>query len=331
MRPLLKRVMRKAARMRNDFMFDRGMPQWWINGNVQSAILMYHGVSPDPRNPFNSRHTGVEDFNRQLSFLSRYTEVISLSEYFARKPGPQDRVMALTFDDGYENNYSLAKPLLERYKLPATFFVTGLNRTQSQVLWADLVNILTALYRKPLKVEGVEIDFLHGLYWVKDAGMDLMTYIKLHRADFPFKEALTNVALSACDFRTEARWKPYWSLMTDDQISETHLGGLIEIGSHGFYHNNLGTLPLADAEAELHASVHYLKTLTGKPPRSIGYPDGSYSRAVVEVASALGMPHQVAANGFHYPEDADDPRLRDRKGIYASDSAANQILSALKP
>jgi peptidoglycan/xylan/chitin deacetylase (PgdA/CDA1 family) len=329
MSQIFTRVVGKALRLRNDVLFGRWFPSSWIQKKVRSTILMYHGVSQEPRNPFNARHTGVADFEKHLSFLSRYTEVVSLAEYFERKPKPSDRVVALTFDDGYLNNYTLAKPLLEKYNFPAAFFVTGLNATDSHILWGDLVNILAALYRKPIEVEGLLLEYRNGQYWVSELGVDLMTYVRIFRADFGFKQALLESANKVFDVRSDKNLLPYWALMSDEQIAETHRGGLIEIGSHGFYHNNLGSLLHAEAEAELKASVEYLKRVTGAAPQSIGYASGSYTRALVESAASLGMKYQVAANGFHHEEDIQDERLRDRKGIYSTDTAANQLLSVL--
>lgn len=62
-----------------------------------------------------------ERFERQLQWLSRWRLVVSLEETL-RAPA-QRHLVAITFDDGYRDNLTVALPLLERFQLPMTLFV----------------------------------------------------------------------------------------------------------------------------------------------------------------------------------------------------------------
>jgi peptidoglycan/xylan/chitin deacetylase (PgdA/CDA1 family) len=67
-------------------------------------------------------------FARQLAWLARLSfHALSLEEVTAclerRSPWPRRSVM-LTFDDGYEEIYHYAWPLLKRHRFPATLFIT---------------------------------------------------------------------------------------------------------------------------------------------------------------------------------------------------------------
>jgi peptidoglycan/xylan/chitin deacetylase (PgdA/CDA1 family) len=88
------------------------------------CVLMYHsvdmagwryGVNPDM-------------FERQMRFLSQHRSVISLADVVACAKGekalPRNSV-AITFDDGYKDTYTTAFPILKKYKLPATVFLTS--------------------------------------------------------------------------------------------------------------------------------------------------------------------------------------------------------------
>ncbi|MDD2865702.1 MAG: polysaccharide deacetylase family protein [Candidatus Omnitrophica bacterium] len=91
-----------------------------------AAILMYHSVGAS-----NGRMTCLdvteEAFARQMAFLhARGFHVIRLEELAGilrrgEKVGP--RTVVITFDDGYDNNYTKAFPILKKYGLPATIFV----------------------------------------------------------------------------------------------------------------------------------------------------------------------------------------------------------------
>ena len=97
----------------------------------RSLILAYHGVGPahpleDPHNLCVSQ----ERFEAQVGLLRRagfrFLTVAELAELASGGPPPPGHV-ALSFDDGMENNHSLLLPLLRRHGLPATVYVaTGL-------------------------------------------------------------------------------------------------------------------------------------------------------------------------------------------------------------
>jgi peptidoglycan/xylan/chitin deacetylase (PgdA/CDA1 family) len=114
--------------------------------------------------------------------------------------------------------------------------------------------------------------------------------------------------------------------MTDAEILICGDSEFIEVGSHGFLHNNLGTISLEKSSLELSNSMHYLENIIQKKVISLGYPDGSYSRETLDVGEKLGFKYQTAAEGFLFPEDIDDHRIRDRKGVYTWDSCANQLM-----
>lgn len=89
----------------------------------RGSILMYHSVG------HNDKFSTVtpETFERQLTFLRKrgYT-VLPLEEMIKRIQNKESlsRCIALTFDDGYEDFYFTVFPLLERYKMHASLFVT---------------------------------------------------------------------------------------------------------------------------------------------------------------------------------------------------------------
>lgn len=84
------------------------------------AVLCYHSVGTDPRCP-------TELFRGHLEWLREHCTVVPFSA-LPRHADVHDEprpAVAITFDDGYRDNYEHAFPLLEEYGLPATFFVTA--------------------------------------------------------------------------------------------------------------------------------------------------------------------------------------------------------------
>jgi len=89
----------------------------------RAVILMYHSIADRPGH-FNSVPPAV--FKRQMGYLKakRYPVVSlkTLAKRLADMETPGGAV-AITFDDGYENNYTDAFPVLKEHGFPATIFV----------------------------------------------------------------------------------------------------------------------------------------------------------------------------------------------------------------
>jgi len=93
------------------------------------TVLLYHRVSDDARDDLT---VGVEQFDRQMSLLRRHCRTLSIPELLALPEPPRsDRpIVAVTFDDGYLDNFTHAAPILLRHAVPAAFFVsTGIIGT----------------------------------------------------------------------------------------------------------------------------------------------------------------------------------------------------------
>lgn len=89
-------------------------------------ILMYHSITQNAM-PGNALTVSVDAFQKQMAFLKKNQVNVlaldSLNAYFSGKDKIFSRAVALTFDDGYKDNYTYAFPILKKYKFPATIFI----------------------------------------------------------------------------------------------------------------------------------------------------------------------------------------------------------------
>jgi peptidoglycan/xylan/chitin deacetylase (PgdA/CDA1 family) len=89
----------------------------------EARILAYHSV--DANRSFYS--VNLKDFHCQMEYLRRNYDVLSLDQlldFVAGKESLHRRSVALTFDDGYYDNYSNVYPYLKKYNLPAAVFLS---------------------------------------------------------------------------------------------------------------------------------------------------------------------------------------------------------------
>ncbi len=106
-------------------------------------ILMYHSISDSQD---SSMYVSPRNFERQMSFLNdRGYRVISLDELvddIKQGRGNKAKTVVITFDDGFEDNYLKAFPILARYDFPATVFLaTGYVGKEGYLNW-DQVNVM---------------------------------------------------------------------------------------------------------------------------------------------------------------------------------------------
>lgn len=108
-------------------------------------VLMYHDFASSVQNGRSSNTVAAALFEKQLKALLNhgYTPVTfyDLYQYLNKKAGLPLKPVIITTDDGYLSNYTIAYPLLKKYRIPATFFVTtgfmGVTTQSSHITWAQ--------------------------------------------------------------------------------------------------------------------------------------------------------------------------------------------------
>jgi peptidoglycan/xylan/chitin deacetylase (PgdA/CDA1 family) len=93
------------------------------NLSTRKVVLCYHSVHPDRTRISSS----VRLFERHLEWLTEHCRIVSLVDLVSvAHIGQSDRpTVAITFDDGYEDNHAFALPILLKHNVSATFFITA--------------------------------------------------------------------------------------------------------------------------------------------------------------------------------------------------------------
>jgi len=95
----------------------------WIVGRVPAAILLYHRVNDDLRDDVT---VGIESFESQVRTLRRRYRPATLESLLqsGERRSNRERLVVVTFDDGYEDNATVAAPILELYGMTGCFFLS---------------------------------------------------------------------------------------------------------------------------------------------------------------------------------------------------------------
>lgn len=322
---ILHRIQQKLKRSIVDASFATGIEGFMYSGIKGNRILMYHGVDLSESKKFNLRHVGIENFTSQILWLKKNCNIVSLDEFYNGVFSENKFNVAITFDDGYLNNYKYAIPLLEQLQIPATIFVTGLDSTDYKIAWGDSLNLFQKLYPKDIfKIDGITF---HRKNMDFSDSNDIKLSDYLNNSDFRFKDELNKYLFAEVNMNDE-NLLDYWKLMNKKQIIEVSRSKFISIQSHGYYHNSLGNLDISDALAELTLSKAYLENLTQKEINSLAYPSGNYTSELSKEVVRLGFVQQLLTDEIN-SDDINSIFLKTRYGIYPAFSWRNQIHEVL--
>lgn len=272
----------------------RRVRHWWRD---EIVILAYHRIldlSKDPGFDFDADlvSASVDDFEWQMRYVRQHYTPVSFADLAAafenRAPLPP-RPLLVTFDDGFDDNYHFAFPVLRRNGVPATFFVSTGYVGQSHTFWFDWFFLLcrhAARDGVPVRINGSEQvlaptvsdreirDAIARLWKVPD--------VERRRAIARLEEAL-NPPVPADGF---ARSRP----LTWEQVAEMAGGGM-EFGSHTVSHPILTQLDDRQLRHELAESKITLDRHLRRPTIAVAYPVGqrfAYSARVQQVAQESG-------------------------------------------
>lgn len=256
-------------------------------------ILTYHRVLAE-FDPLLPDEPTARSFAEQLEVLAGCCTVLPLTDAVRRmRDGTLPAgAVALTFDDGYANNHAVALPVLQRFGMRATFFITTAY-TDGGLMWND--KVIEAV--RASRHASVELDDL-GLGRLELSSDELRAKAVgtlLGKLKYLSPEARAS-AVDAVAARLGAQLPP--RLMLDaGEIRAMHAAGM-EIGAHTVNHPILATLDRATAEREIVASKTRLEGIVGDAVRVFAYPNGrpnvDYTNEHVECVRQAG--YEVAVS-----------------------------------
>ena len=295
--PLLK-VLRKMA-LRSYYYSGAAAVQLGLGqGQRTCTILLYHGVSDAPdwdEELFDGRFVATADFRRQMRFLLRHFEIMSLREAVAHLEGGtpfRRRSAAVTFDDGYRNNFDVAHPVLRELGVPATYFVATDFIGGARRPWWDRVQEMVHPARR-LGPARVTVDSSGGSFDVATVPARRRLYLEVMRAvqsrpseEQSIMEGLER-ALGAPERPNDGNAFVDW-----EALRAVASEPLVEIGAHSSSHPQLSSLARELTRDEVSTSRRTLEDALGTPVTSFAYPYGtqaSYTGETVEVVKEAGF------------------------------------------
>ncbi len=254
------------------------------------VILLYHGVT-------EQNHRGIEnssrkqipagEFKRQMERLAAEYQVLSLRELVrlsSRRALPESSV-AVTFDDGFENNYNVAFPILERLRIPATFFLSSGHIGTERVFWVDKVEyLLNETAQADFFLPALQLGFLLR---TPDDRRAALCQIKAALKQTP---GLIEPVLAQMQQRlgVDPRYDyPDYRTLSWDQVRQMRRSGLCEFGAHTVDHAILTHLSREGKESQIQGSRQAIERQLGEPVDLFSYPEGQEGHFDEETVALL--------------------------------------------
>ena len=261
-----------------DLLFACGWKGQLLQPKHGQRMICYHGIDLEGRK-VNSRFLQRDVFEQQLVWMKENCNILSIEDYFSKRQNTEQLNLCLSFDDGYANNFQYVLPLLEKYELPATFYVSPSFCLGQTILWNDLIDLLE-INQPEIVLEwaaqnGLQADFRSIRTALMQSGTTMIQ---------PFVDDLQHKAA----FMTDSKWDDYWRLMDSKQIMEAARHPLVTIGSHTCRHPNLTTMAIDDAVEECKMAKKCLEDLLDVEILDFAFPYGAYNTSLVAALEGIG-------------------------------------------
>ena len=255
----------------------------------QVAIIVYHRVADLMEAPFSLRPVETQQFEKQIRYLCKSFEILSLKELITlvlnRRSLPTKGVI-ITFDDGYRDNYLHAYPILKKYHVPATIFLTTGHIGTTEPFWWDRIGY--AIFKTGLRELEVNSSKRFSLSSASERRQAINIICEeAKRLEEKEKERFISKFVQTCgvDIPTDLGDK---LILGWDEVMEMKENG-VSFGAHGVTHASLTKVSPERALYEIIESKKVIESKLGQPVFAFCYPYGHFNASTIQLVKESGF------------------------------------------
>jgi peptidoglycan/xylan/chitin deacetylase (PgdA/CDA1 family) len=263
------------------------------------VIFLFHGVIEknlfEVRN-YNKKHILKKEFYKILRLLKKKGNILSLDEIFyciKNHINLPKNTYAITFDDGFENNYSLAAPILDELNLPSTFYFSTDFIENNSMSWIDKIEYCVELKKKgEVYLPWFRRKILFNSKKSKIHLLDNIRYFVKNNFRFNINN-FVNHFFNECNIKIinhsdinidkKINWK-----QTD--VLKNHR--LFKVGGHSHEHLSLGLLSSKESAFQIRKSLSLFKKRIKLNLEHYSYPEGrdiDYNKSIITKLKLSGI------------------------------------------
>ncbi len=298
------------------------------NKEAQLLILMYHRILPHNDERTKSEEPGMvvtpETFKQHMSILNDYFNIIKLSDWVQLKQNGKAlpaNACAITFDDGWADNYEFAFPILQELNTPATIFLVSDMIGTDEMFWPErLARLITTIASNyPQYWSHPELSWLQDNpenYLFSDTPPDSEEISRLCASAKKYSDDEIHIRLTHIENILQLdidNGAP--SLLNWQQVIDMINTGLVEIGSHTCRHIRLNEQTPAEViKQEVFNSKKEIEKHTAQTIKTFCFPNGDYTPKALELVKQNYQGAVTTQSGWN-TADTDTHQLQ-RIGIH---------------
>ncbi len=264
---------------------------------AQLLILMYHRILPQNDERTKIEEPGMvvtpETFRQHINFLGDYFNIIKLSDWIQLKQEGKTlpaNACAITFDDGWADNYEFAFPVLQELNTPATIFLVSDMIGTNEMFWPErLARLITTIScNYPQYWSHPELSWLQDNpenYLFSDTPPNSEQISRLCASTKDFSDEEVHKRLTHIEKVLQLNTGDYPpSLLNWQQVAKMTSTGLVEIGSHTCRHVRLNNLtPARQIKNEIINSKDEIEKHTAQTINTFCFPNGDYNQQALKL------------------------------------------------
>ena len=266
----------------------------------ETAIFLLHGVIEKPvsaiRN-YNRKHILKDELASLISALQTEGYALSMDEYVHIKKHNEKlppRSFVMTFDDGFENNVSVAAPVLEDYQVPGIIYLTTGFLDENRMSWIDQIDYAIEQTQKEQIIVRGTIYSLHDDNQKITTLQAIRENVKLNKALFLDIDRYINEVFDACGLLriTSNNDSPLDRKMSWEQAKALHKHPLFTLGGHTHSHVIMSYVDDDELESEVSTCLDKINYHTNDKTIHFCYPEGlehCYNDTVIDCLKRHGI------------------------------------------
>jgi peptidoglycan/xylan/chitin deacetylase (PgdA/CDA1 family) len=274
------------------------------------VVLLYHDVPSVAGN----HAINLATFESHITFMKRHFDFITPRQLKESHPRSRMRVL-LTFDDGFRNQYELAKRVLLNHGVPALFFISSRHSSPGAYLWFVYKRMLAEHF------QGDGFTF-RGMYFSmhpehRGQSIRRLASVLLDLKPHPcaIYRAIDQELPSVNEMIDRKVAADCYEGMCAEQVAELAREPQFTIGCHTVDHPLLTRCTSHEALRQIAENRAWLERVSKRKCSTIAYPNGDYNQQIMNLCRDSGLTGGFAVN----PKLRSNPQFEvPRIGVYSA-------------